>query len=97
MVTTVSLAIYCNQIEGILLLSIHICKFIGNYVFSLRLWSIPDHTKLPYYNLAVNAIPLLANLYRETAMQYELPHVDPIIQQAPTAEPLTPILQGHLF
>ncbi len=50
-----------------------------------------------YYNLAVNAIPLLANLYREEATQYELPHVDPVIQRAPAAEPLTPILQGHLF
>ena len=43
-----------------------------------------------YYNIAVNAIPLLANLYRGNTLQ-ETQYTDPIIQQAPTIPVAVPV------
>jgi len=40
-----------------------------------------------YYNLAVNAIPLLANIYREVDTVLETQTVDPIGQHVPTISP----------
>jgi DNA modification methylase len=53
-----------------------------------------------YYNLAADAIPLLANLYREVNISQETQPTDLVVQQAlitPTTAPLAPLLQGQLF
>ena len=53
-----------------------------------------------YYHIAVNAIPLLANLYREGNTLQEAQNADAIIQQAsaiPVRVPLAPFLQRRLF
>lgn len=53
-----------------------------------------------YYNIAVNAIPLLTNLYKESNTLQETLYTDAIIQQTPgmpVTVPLTPFLQRRLF